>query len=152
MKTDMTDKIDLYIVGGDPQEDIKKLVDDNELVNVHFIGLLSTEELNKYYAASDMMVFTSRGDVWGLVVNEAMSFGLPVVTSDKNGAGIHFNSLDEAVIMCELEDRDAYAKAILKLYDDSDFYKMQSRKSIETIEGYTIENGARDIINILNGL
>ena len=152
MKTGETDKIDLYIVGGEPQEDVKKIVDDNKLVNVHFIGLLSTEELNKYYAASDMMVFTSRGDVWGLVVNEAMSFGLPVVTSDKNGAGIHFNSLDKSFIMCELEDRGAYAKAILKLYNDKDFYSMQSKKSIETIQGYTIENGARDIINILNGL
>ena len=62
------------------------------------------------------------------------------------------DSLDEAVIMCELEDRDAYAKAILKLYNDSYFYSLQSKKSIETIKGYTIENGARDIINILNGL
>ncbi|MDY4641589.1 MAG: glycosyltransferase family 4 protein [Erysipelotrichaceae bacterium] len=152
MKTGMTDKIDLYIVGGEPQDDIKKIVDDNKLVNVHFIGLLSTEELNKYYAASDMMVFTSRGDVWGLVVNEAMSFGLPVVTSDKNGAGIHFNSIDESVIMCELEDREAYAKAIVRLYNDRNFYNLQSKKTIETIQGYTIENGARDIINILNGL
>ncbi|MGM9958574.1 MAG: glycosyltransferase family 4 protein [Erysipelotrichaceae bacterium] len=152
MKTGITDKIDLYIVGGEPQDDIKKIVDDNKLVNVHFIGLLSTDELNKYYAASDMMVFTSRGDVWGLVVNEAMSFGLPVVTSDKNGAGIHFNSIDESVIMCGLEDRDAYAKAILNLYNDRDFYILQSKKSIETIQGYTIENGAEDIINILNRL
>ena len=152
MKTKITDKLDLYIVGGEPQEDVKKIVEDNNLANVHFIGLLSTEELNKYYAASDMMVFTSRGDVWGLVVNEAMSFGLPVVSSDKNGAGIHFNSLDEAVIMCELEDRDAYAKAILKLYNDKVFYEKQSRKSLEVINGYTIENGAQDIINILNRL
>ena len=152
MKTNITDKIDLYIVGGEPQEDVKKIVEDNNLANVHFIGLLSTEELNKYYAASDMMAFTSRGDVWGLVVNEAMSFGLPVVSSDKNGAGIHFNSLDESVIMCELEDRGAYAKAILKLYSDKDFYEKQSRKSLEVINGYTIENGAQDIINILNRL
>ena len=152
MKTGKCDKIDLYIVGGQPQEDILKIVEDNKLSNVHFIGLLSTDELNKYYAASDMMVFTSRGDVWGLVVNEAMSFGLPVVTSDMNGAGIHFNSIDEAVIMCPLEDRDAYAKAILKLYSDKNFYNIQSKKSLDAIQGYTIENGARDIINILNRL
>ena len=48
--------------------------------------------------------------------------------------------------------QDAYAKAILKLYSDKDFYEKQSRKSLEVINGYTIENGAQDIINILNRL
>lgn len=152
MMTQMSQKIDLYIVGGTPQDDIRKIVEDNKLINVHFVGLLSTDELNEYYAASDMMVFTSRGDVWGLVVNEAMSFGLPVVCSNKNGAGITFNNIDNSVIMCELEDRKAYANAIVKLYEDKDFYAKMSEKSLRVIEGYTIENGARDIINILNGL
>lgn len=152
IKTGKTDLIDLYIVGGEPMDDVKRIVEENKLSNVHFIGLLSTEELNKYYAASDMMVFTSRGDVWGLVVNEAMSFGLPVVSSNANGAGIHFNSIDNSVIMCELEDREAYAKEIVKLYDNKDFYHLQSLKSLEVINSYTIENGAQDIINILNAL
>lgn len=150
MNTGLTDKINLYIVGGKPQEHIQKIVDDNKLDNVHFIDLLPTEELNKYYAASDTLIFTSRGDVWGLVVEEAMSFGLPVIASNKNGAGNHFKTLGNNTMICELNDINAYSDYIKQLYSDSKLLEELSLKSFDIVKDYTIENSARDIIGNLN--
>lgn len=42
-------------------------------------------ELVEFYAAADLLVFPSLGDVWGLAVNEAMACGLPVVCSTRAG-------------------------------------------------------------------
>lgn len=150
IKTGLTDKIALYIVGGEPQEEIKKIVDSNNLKNVHFIGLLNSEELNKYYAASDCFILCTRTDVWGLVINEAMSFGLPVITSTNCGAGVHFNKVHNSATLCEVEDTNAYSKAIYDLYINDIKRNELGKKSSDIIKDYTIENGAQDIIKALN--
>ena len=150
MKTGLTDKIDLYIVGGEPQDDIRKIVSDNKLINVHFVGVISSEELRKYYAASDASIICSRGDVWGLVINEALSYGLPTISSNMCMAGVHFGELCVNPAICELEDTDEYAKQINKLYYDLDYREKMSSEGLEAIKGYTIENSAQDIINALS--
>lgn len=152
IKTGLTDKINLYVVGGNPQEEVIKIVKDYKLHNVHFVGLISSEELKKYYAMSDLFVLTTRYDIWGLVINEAMSFGLPTITSNKCGAGMHFKMVSDCGIICDVEDRDAYSKEIIKLFNDKELEKELSKKSLETIEEYTIENSSQDILNILNEL
>ena len=150
IKTSLTDKINLYIVGGKPQDEIQKIVNDNKLSNVHFIGLLNSEELNKYYAMADAFILCTKTDVWGLVIEEAMSFGLPVITSDNCGAGVHFNMLGDNVMICGIEDEDAYSKCITKLYKDDKLCKKLGKKSLDVVKEYIIENSAKDIIKALN--
>ncbi len=48
-------------------------------------GFLNQEELSRAYAASDCLVLPSRGETWGLVVNEALASGLPAIVSDACG-------------------------------------------------------------------
>ena len=52
---------------------------------VHFAGFVHRDELASYYALADCLVFPTHSDTWGLVVNEAMACGLPVVCSDVAG-------------------------------------------------------------------
>ncbi len=52
----------------------------------HFLGFCNQRQLGLGYASSDALVFPSRqGETWGLVVNEALQFGLAVVASDHPG-------------------------------------------------------------------
>ena len=53
---------------------------------VRFTGLVKYSRLPEVYAASDLLVFTSEEEPYGLPVNEAMVCGLPVVASDQIGA------------------------------------------------------------------
>jgi glycosyltransferase involved in cell wall biosynthesis len=52
---------------------------------VQFAGFIHREQLACYYALAEMFVFPSHTDTWGLVVNEAMACGLPVISSDAAG-------------------------------------------------------------------
>ena len=51
-----------------------------------FLGFRNQCELGEGYAVGDALVFpSSQGDTWGLVVNEALQFGLAVLASDHAG-------------------------------------------------------------------
>jgi glycosyltransferase involved in cell wall biosynthesis len=54
---------------------------ENELPGVHFYGFRQIEENPVFYALSDAFILPSLWEEWGLVVNEAMASGLPVVVS-----------------------------------------------------------------------
>lgn len=54
---------------------------------VHFAGFRNQSELPKFYAACDCFVLPSVFEPWGLVVNEVMNAGKPVIVSDVVGAG-----------------------------------------------------------------
>ena len=150
IKSGLTKAIDLYIVGGIPQNDIQKIVDDNKLNNVHFVDVISSEQLKEFYAASDAFIICSRGDVWGLVINEALSYGLPTISSNMTMAGVHFGQLGNNPIVCELNDVDAYAKAIKDIYENNTLRESMSKQALNIISDYTIENSCEDIIKDLS--
>jgi glycosyltransferase involved in cell wall biosynthesis len=52
---------------------------------VQFAGFVQREQLAVYYALAETFVFPSQSDPWGLVVNEAMACGLPVISSEAAG-------------------------------------------------------------------
>jgi glycosyltransferase involved in cell wall biosynthesis len=53
--------------------------------SVQFAGFAHRQELATYYALADVLVFPTHTDPWGLVVNEAMACGLPVIASGAAG-------------------------------------------------------------------
>lgn len=147
IKSGLQDKCNLLIVGGKPQEKIKEIVEINKLNNVRFVDLISSEELKKYYALSDAFMLTTREDIWGLVIEEAMSFGLPVITSNNCVAGLHFSDISKSVLINEVNDIDGYAKKMNSLYTNS-----VNNDSLQVIEDYSIENSAKDIIKIIESV
>jgi glycosyltransferase involved in cell wall biosynthesis len=52
---------------------------------IQLVGFAQREQLAAYYALADVFVFPSHTDPWGLVVNEAMACGLPIISSSAAG-------------------------------------------------------------------
>ncbi|WP_434130535.1 glycosyltransferase [Methylocaldum sp. GT1BB] len=77
----------LVIVGAGPEDaSLRALSRSLNIRNIHFVGACHSLELAKYYAAADVFVFPSLVDVWGLVVNESLASGVPVLASRHAGA------------------------------------------------------------------
>jgi glycosyltransferase involved in cell wall biosynthesis len=78
---------DLVILGDGPlKEQIIALRNKLHLVNcVHLPGFKQYDDLPAYYGLANAFVHPSTKDTWGLVVNEAMAVGLPVLISERCG-------------------------------------------------------------------
>lgn len=66
---------------------LQDYVANHNLDSVRFFGFQNRKALPKFYAISDILVLPSERETWGIVVNEALSCGLPVIVSDRVGAG-----------------------------------------------------------------
>jgi glycosyltransferase involved in cell wall biosynthesis len=72
-------KICWRIAGRGPLETQLRAIDWPANVRLEFLGSKSYRELPRYYEDADAFVMPSLSDEWGLVVNEAMASGLPVL-------------------------------------------------------------------------
>ena len=52
------------------------------------MGFIANEKLGKVYQAHDVFILPSKYEPWGLVVEEAIYWGIPVIVSDKVGSSI----------------------------------------------------------------
>lgn len=77
----------LMVVGsGECEAALKRTVLREAIPDVVFTGFLDQSEIPTAYAAADVFaLFSGLNETWGLAVNEAMNFALPVVVSDKVG-------------------------------------------------------------------
>lgn len=139
--------IGFYIIGDEPTEEFKTWKEEKKLSHVHFLPFKARAELAKYYVASDVFVLLSRGDTWGLVVNEAMSYGLPVVSSDKCVAGIELVENGVNGFVVPLEDEQEIYEILSNLVCDSEKCQKLGEASLQKIGSYTIENMAEIIYN-----
>ncbi len=78
---------DLVLLGEGPERDVIEETIDTEDVreSVHLPGFKQYDELPSYYGLAGAFVHASTREQWGLVVNEAMAAGLPVVVSNRCG-------------------------------------------------------------------
>lgn len=78
----------LSVIGdGDMLPRLRRLVQERLLTErVTFEGVIPPERIPARLAVADLVVLPSRWDGWGVVVNEALSVGIPAVVSDRCGA------------------------------------------------------------------
>lgn len=139
----MYSDIGWYIIGGQPTEEFARMKKEMKLDNIHFVDFMEKDALAQYYRAADVFVLMTVGDVWGLVINEAMANGLPVITTDKCVAGLDLVRDGENGYIVPVGDETALKDRLTKILDDPALMKKMAHASLEKIEPYTIENMAR---------
>ena len=139
------------IIGGGPlEEEFKQIKEKEKIDNILILPYMSKEKLIEYYDASDAFIFPTRRDIWGLVVGEAMSRGLLVVSTDSSMAGKELIKNEVNGYVVENENIDQLEESINKIIKlNKDAIYMMGEKSIETIKEYNIEKMSEDHYNAL---
>lgn len=146
------DNIGVYFVGGEPTMEHLNIKEELALNNVYFIGFKSKEVLSQYYKASDIFVLPTREDIWGLVINEAMAYGLPVITTDKCVAGLELITDYDNGFIVPVENPSILSDKVLLLLNDDSLREQISINNLCKISSYTIEKMVEKHINIFRKL
>lgn len=129
--------VGIYIVGDEPTQEFMDWKKGKHLVHVHFVGFKEKKDLAEYYAAADLFTILSRGDIWGLVVNEAMTYSLPIISSNLCIAGTELVKDGENGFVVDLEDFSTLKKRFSELISDDTRLKTYGRNSYLKITKYT---------------
>lgn len=102
-----------YVFAGMNQKagQFQEKVDRLRLRNVKVIPFLQKEELEQMYLECCMLVLPSRQECWGLVINEAASYGTPIISTWGSGAAVEFLSERYSQFLAKPGDaEDLYAR------------------------------------------
>ncbi|SCY72665.1 glycosyltransferase family 4 protein [Butyrivibrio sp. INlla14] len=150
--SDVDGQVRTLIIGGKPTEEYLSICEEKNLKNVTFIHHISKEQLKEYYDVADIFVLPTNYDTWGLVIVEAMSYGVPVITTDSCVAACTL--IDNGVNGYALKagDVDAFSNTINAVIGDKELLQSMGQKALEMMQGYSIENMAYSIMKGLNEL
>jgi glycosyltransferase involved in cell wall biosynthesis len=143
-------KTNVLLVGGNATEELKKIVNDYNLKNIHFLPFKSKNDLKFFYKVADAFVLPTRYDIWGLVVNEAIGYGLPVVSTDRRVAAQTMIKSGENGFICNSENSDELASKMSLLLNNEAMRNAFAKKNIEIAKKYTIESMAKRHLEIFN--
>ncbi|MBV9470322.1 MAG: glycosyltransferase family 4 protein [Abitibacteriaceae bacterium] len=111
-----------------------------------FTGFQNQSQIGKYYAAADCLLFPSWSETWGLVVNEALQFGLPAIVSDKVGSHRDLIVEGQTGFAFPSGDTQQLKEAMIKMMD-----LLHQQRSIiakacqQRVSHYTVEAASQGI-------
>lgn len=117
--------LQLNIIGFGEQEDELKAVAKE---NIHFIGAVANKQLALYYQQADVFVLPSTYEPWGLVVEEALNNGTPVVVSDRVGCREDLVT-EETGLVFSAYDKESLRDAIRKISNVEYYNKLRENIS-----------------------
>lgn len=117
---------------------------------IDFAGFQSPDALPEFFARADVFLLPSRHDGWGVVVNQALGAGLPVITTEAVGAAHDLVECGVNGIIVPAGTTPPLADALIKLGTDTDLRKRMSEESIRIGQQLTTEAGARSLLSILS--
>lgn len=151
-KLDKNDLTFLITGGGELEEELKKLSDSLGVKTIITGFISNQEELFKHYFIGDALILPSSVyEVWGLVVNEGMLCGLPVLVSNICGCSLDLvKNNKNGYIINPLELNDISEKIFEILYN-RDHIEM-GKESLKIMNNWTIANATNEFKALIKEL
>jgi glycosyltransferase involved in cell wall biosynthesis len=103
------------------------------------------------YLAADVLVLPSRREPWGLVVNEALLLGCPVVVTDAVGAAHDLVETPGTGVVVRRADPAALAEGIRRVLDAGGRASPYAKNAEAAMRGWTLSGAARTLRGVLAG-
>lgn len=113
---------------------------------VRFVGFVPREDVDRYYAAADLFVFASISETQGLVVQEAMSHGLPAIVVAGGGASAAVRTGENGFVV-KNEPRE-FSNHIARVLGDDNLYVRLSDGARRSVRGHTTTDMAGRVLDI----
>jgi len=139
-------KLKILILGDGPlkKEFFAKL--DSLGLDYHYAGFVTQAELPQLYASSKLFLFPTKVDAWGVVVNESMASGTPVITTPYAGV-VNDLLIDKENGLILPIDSILWSEEIKKVLSNEQLWNVFSKNSIKTVQEFNFDTAAKGIID-----
>lgn len=128
----------LTIIGSGP---LQTTLEQAARENIHFQGRVENKSLPRFYLEHDFFILPSVKETWGLVLEEALYFGLPVIVSDRCGAselvhqgvnGFVFSVKDRLALkkIIESQSKEKYNQLIELMEENKASFELKDERQI----------------------
>ncbi len=138
-------EVGLVFAGDGPERaELEAMARDIYPGAVRFAGFVQRDELATYYALAECFVLPTHSDPWGLVVNEAMACGLPVICSSVAGCAADLIRGNGRLV--EAGHWEQLAETMSQIAGDEDLRRAMGRGSAELVENYSPQRCAAGMV------
>lgn len=144
----------LTIVGDGPmREELKALAASLNVADaVIFMGAANIDQLASYYLSASCLILPSRSEAWGLVVNEALSYGCPAIISAHCGCAPELIVEGKTGYVFRTNDVNELTQKMLMVVDDMGNVEKVANDCINLMKNFTPEKAATQILNGCNAI
>jgi glycosyltransferase involved in cell wall biosynthesis len=143
--------IELILIGDGPTEPDLRATAAKYAVSdrVVFTGYLTRELIHEHLRQADCFVLSSLHEGLGIVVQEAMYAGLPIVATNVGG---QMDLLEERrnALLVRPRDANALSRAILRIYEDRQLADSLRRNNRADIEEYLMDNNSEEYLRLFD--
>lgn len=111
-----------------------------------FDGYVTQKALAEVYGSAKVFLFPSRGDPWGLVANEAIQCGTPVIASPHAQAALELVGPSGAGVVVPLE-ASAWANAVRRHLDDRAVWEAAHARAVAAARGFSLDRMAQGFLD-----
>ncbi len=140
----------VFIGNGPIKNKLEEYVKKNKLKDVYFTGFKNQNEIAEFYAIGDVFVLPSGGETWGLVVNEAMCFNLPVIISDAVSCGRDLIIQGKNGYIFPVGDIELLSNYLKEILSSQKICREMGKKSKEIIFKWSFNQNVKDILDAVN--
>jgi glycosyltransferase involved in cell wall biosynthesis len=145
-------EVGLVLAGdGEEREELVRISGEISHGKVFFPGFLQRDELSAFYALAEALVFPTHSDPWGLVVNEAMACGLPVIITSVAGCVAALVRDGENGYVVGAGDTQALSRAMGDLLSVPATQKRMGHRSREISSRFTPQIWAEGLVRAVAG-
>jgi glycosyltransferase involved in cell wall biosynthesis len=146
-------EVALVFAGSGPES--SQLADRSSRIcpgTVRFLDFVHREDLAAIYGLADALVLPTHSDPWGLVVNEAMACGLPIVTTHVAGCALDLVQHGLNGHLVDPGDVSGLCLAMAKLAESALLRTEMGEASRQRIQEYSPDNWAQGIVKAIESV
>lgn len=133
----------VFVGDGEERAELERRARALKWDSIRFLGFRNQSELPALYDLGDLFVLPSEREPWGLVVNEAMNAGKPVVVSDRVGAGPDLVEDGVNGFVYPARDVAALADRLRRIIENPEGRTAMGARALETVTRFDF-NADRD--------
>lgn len=149
LEAGLQEQAQLIFVGeGALRGELEKLIGESQAKHVHLLGFFNYSQLPSAYVLGQVLCLISETDAWGLVVNEAMACGRPVLVSDTVGCAPDLVDATNGWVV-PADDPAALARTLRQAYEERHTWEEKGRQSLKKISRHTYSAMADGVLAAL---